>query len=62
MSTLTLGVDPGACSGAYAVLASDGELIEVADLPSIADGKLRWIDAPVLLSRLLDIKAGRARL
>jgi crossover junction endodeoxyribonuclease RuvC len=59
---MTLGVDPGACSGAYAVLAADGELIEVADLPAIADGKLKWIDAPSLLSRLIELKAGRPML
>jgi len=28
-------------------------------LPTIADGKLRWVDAPTLLSRLLELKAGR---
>jgi crossover junction endodeoxyribonuclease RuvC len=57
--SLTLGIDPGALSGAYAVLAADGSLFAVDDLPTIADGKLRWTDAPVLLSRLLEIKAGQ---
>lgn len=57
--TLVLGVDPGALSGAYAVLAAAGELLEVADLPTIASGKLRWVDAPAFLSRLLELKAGR---
>jgi Holliday junction resolvasome RuvABC endonuclease subunit len=56
---LILGVDPGAVSGVYAVLAADGELLEVTDLPTISHGKLRWIDAPLLLSRLLEIKQGR---
>lgn len=57
--SLTIGVDPGAISGAYAVLAADGSLLAVDDLPTIADGKLRWVDAPALLSRLTEIKAGR---
>lgn len=57
--SLTIGVDPGAVSGAYAVLDDSGTLLEVADLPPIASGKLRWIDAPVLLSRLIELKAGR---
>jgi crossover junction endodeoxyribonuclease RuvC len=59
MKPLTVGVDPGAVSGAYAVLDSDGLLLEVADLPTIASGKLRWVDAPALLSRLLELKSGR---
>jgi crossover junction endodeoxyribonuclease RuvC len=53
-----VGLDPGAVSGAYAVLSDAGALIEVDDLPQIASGKLRWIDAPVLLSRLIELKAG----
>ena len=57
--SLIVGIDPGALSGAYAVLAADGALLDVADLPTIADGKLRWCDAPVLLSRLLEIRSGR---
>ena len=57
--SLILGVDPGAVSGAYAVLDGGGTLIEVDDLPTIADGKLRWVDGPVLLSRLIEIKGGR---
>jgi hypothetical protein len=57
--SLILGVDPGAVSGAYAVLDDSGALLEVDDLPTIASGKLRWIDAPALLSRLLELKAGR---
>jgi crossover junction endodeoxyribonuclease RuvC len=56
---LTLGVDPGAVSGAYAVLDKSGTLLEVADLPSIASGKLRWIDGPALLSKLIELRAGR---
>ena len=56
---LVCGVDPGACSGAYSVLAADGTLLTLDDLPTIGDGKLRWVDSPALLSRLIDIKAGR---
>jgi hypothetical protein len=57
--TLTIGVDPGAVSGAYAVLDATGSLLAVDDLPTIADGKTRWIDAPAMLSRLIEIKSGR---
>jgi crossover junction endodeoxyribonuclease RuvC len=56
---LTLGVDPGACSGAYAVLDETGALLAVDDLPTIASGKLRWVDGPALLSALIEIKAGQ---
>lgn len=56
---LTVGVDPGAVSGAYACLDAGGLLLEVDDLPTIASGKLRWIDAPALLSRLIELRAGR---
>ena len=54
---LILGVDPGALRGAYAVLDASGSLLEVADLPKVADHKTRWVDAPVLLSRRLEIKS-----
>ncbi len=57
--SLILGIDPGAVSGAYAVLDESAALLDVADLPTIASGKLRWVDAPVLLSRLIELKAGR---
>src|ERR1017187_1922242 len=53
---LILSVDPGALRGAYAVLDASGSLLEVADLPKVADHKTRWVDAPVLLSRPLEIK------
>lgn len=56
---LTLGVDPGACSGAYAVLDETGTLLALDDLPTIASGKLRWVDGPALLSALMEIRAGR---
>jgi len=56
---LIVGCDPGAISGAYAVLGAEGELLAVDDFPTIGSGKLRWIDAPALLSRLIELKAGR---
>jgi len=55
---LTCGIDPG-LTGASAVLASDGSLVAVDDLPVIRDGKLAWIDADALLSRLLEVRGGR---
>ena len=58
--SLILGVDPGAVSGAFAVLDS-GTLLECDDLPTIASGKTRWVDS-TLLSRLLELKAGRPML
>jgi crossover junction endodeoxyribonuclease RuvC len=59
--SLIIGVDPGATSGAFAVL-DGGTLLEVDDLPTIANGKLRWVDGPALLSRVISLKAGRAML
>ncbi|HUN27398.1 MAG TPA: hypothetical protein VMU67_13915 [Steroidobacteraceae bacterium] len=53
-----LGVDPGT-TGAIALLDRAGELLAVEDLPTIADGALRWVDASVFLSRLIELKAGR---
>jgi hypothetical protein len=58
MSGLTLGVDCG-ITGAFAVLDADGTLIAVDDLPIIRSGKLGWIDADTLTSRLIEIRAGR---
>ena len=55
---LILGCDPGAVSGAYAVLDDVGTLLAVDDLPTIASGKLRWVDGPALHSVLLELKAG----
>jgi hypothetical protein len=59
---IVIGCDPGAVSGAYAVLDESAGMLEVADLPTIASGKLRWVDAPALLSRLIEVKAGRPAL
>ena len=55
---LTLGIDPGV-TGAWAVLDASGALVAVDDLPVIRDGKLAWIDADALLSRLLEVRGGR---
>ena len=54
----TLGIDPG-LTGAWAVLEADGSLVAVEDLPVIRDGRLAWIDADALLSRLLEVRGGR---
>jgi crossover junction endodeoxyribonuclease RuvC len=43
-----------------AALDEAGQLLALEDLPTIADGRLRWIDAAVLLPRLLELKAGAA--
>jgi crossover junction endodeoxyribonuclease RuvC len=50
-----LGVDPG-LTGAFALIGPDGTLVE--DLPVIRDGKLAWIDAPVLEHQLRLIGCG----
>lgn len=57
MKNLLLAIDPG-LTGAFAVLDA-GELVAVEDLPVIRDGKLGWIDADALVSRLLELRAGR---
>jgi crossover junction endodeoxyribonuclease RuvC len=59
MNHLTLGADPG-ITGAFAVLDNNRELLSVEDLPTIADGALKWIDASALLPRLLELKDGRS--
>jgi crossover junction endodeoxyribonuclease RuvC len=41
MSNLTLGIDPGSVSGAYAVLDETGKIIDVDDLPVVG----RQVDA-----------------
>lgn len=44
MTSFVVGVDPG-LSGALAILADDGELMSVVDLPVCrTPGKLAWID------------------
>lgn len=51
---LILSVDPG-LTGAYALLERDGTIIEVDDLPVIADLKTKWIDGFTLTERWLDL-------
>jgi hypothetical protein len=46
-----IGIDPG-LTGAIAVLAPDGTLERLADLPVIRDGRLAWIDGCGLQSLL----------
>lgn len=53
-----IGVDPG-LSGALAVLGAAGELVQLADLPVIRDGRLAWIDGGALQSLLIEALAGR---
>jgi crossover junction endodeoxyribonuclease RuvC len=57
MSRVILGIDPG-ITGAFAMLASDGTLITVDDLPIIRDGRLGWIDAEAFTLRLIEVRAG----
>jgi hypothetical protein len=49
MSGLTLGIDPGV-DGAIALLDAGGELVEVHDMPTLADGPAgrRAANAPLL--------------
>ena len=56
--TLTIGIDPG-LNGALAVLASDGTIELLVDLPVIRDRSLAWIDGAQLQSTLLDALRGR---
>lgn len=58
MTARVLGIDPG-LTGAWAMLEEDGSLLAVEDLPVIRDGRLAWIDADALLSRLLEARGGR---
>lgn len=55
---LYLGVDPGATSGAFAVLNDLGDYVAADDLPVIASRKLKWVDAPELISKLLELRQG----
>lgn len=54
MSNLILAIDPG-LTGAYALIEDDGKIIEVGDLPVIADLKTKWIDGDTLTERWLDL-------
>lgn len=55
---LSIGIDPG-LSGALAILAPDGTLELVADLPIVRDRSLAWVDGGALQSMLLDAIGGR---
>jgi crossover junction endodeoxyribonuclease RuvC len=52
--SLILAIDPG-LTGAYALLERTGKIIEVGDLPVIADLKTKWIDGDTLTDRWLDL-------
>jgi crossover junction endodeoxyribonuclease RuvC len=52
------GIDTGV-TGAIAMLDEAGALIAVHDLPIIRDGRLSWIDAPSLISLLIEQRAGK---
>lgn len=58
MSALVIGIDPG-LTGALAVLAADGSLDCVHDLPVIRDRTLAWIDGSDLQSIVLGALRGR---
>ncbi len=53
MSALVLGIDPGV-SGAVALLTAEGALIDVVDMPTLADGTAgrRAINAPLLAAQV----------
>lgn len=56
--TLIVAIDPG-LGGAYSVMTTEGELIALDDLPIIRDRNLGWVDGDALVSKLLEVKAGR---
>lgn len=59
MTTIVLGIDPGA-NGAIAILSSAGELLEVVDMPATleANGR-RATNAPLLAEIIAKSHAGR---
>ena len=56
--TLTIGIDPG-LSGALAILASDGSVELLLDLPIVRDRSLAWVDGNALQSMILGALQGR---
>lgn len=50
---MIIGIDPGK-QGACAILARDGTLARVFDLPYIADRSVAWVDGERLQSELLE--------
>ncbi|RYB01415.1 hypothetical protein [Lichenibacterium ramalinae] len=61
MSALVIGIDPG-LGGALALLTSDGALVDLDDMPVLADGAAgrRAINAPLLAARVRAWGAGQA--
>ena len=61
MSALVIGIDPG-LGGALALLTSDGVLLDLDDMPVLADGAAgrRAINAPLLAARVRAWGAGLA--
>ena len=61
MSALVIGIDPG-LAGALALLTSDGVLLDIDDMPVLADGAAgrRAINAPLLAARVRAWGAGQA--
>ena len=57
--SLTIGIDPGLL-GAIAILAPDGSIELLADLPVIRDRTLAWIDGAELQSLIMGGLRGRA--
>lgn len=55
---LTIGIDVGV-SGAIAVVESNGSLVTLQDLPIVVYGKLKWVDAPELVSIIREARQGR---
>ncbi len=53
-----MAFDPGA-SGAFAAIDHDGQLVTVADLPLIRDGRLTFVDAPALVGLMIEARQGR---
>lgn len=53
-----LALDPG-LSGAFAAIDDDGLLVALHDLPIIRDGKLAFVDAPELVSLMIEARDGR---
>ncbi len=61
MSALVIGIDPG-LGGALALLTAEGVLLDVADMPVLADGAAgrRAINAPLLAATVRAWGAGLA--
>lgn len=51
-------IDPG-LTGAVCVMDAQGQLLHLDDLPIIRDRNLGWVDGDALVSKLIEVKAGR---